>query len=138
MSPRTWKVRPFTLPAASVQSHTTIGAIFDGGCDSGVAASNWDSFPRGDIVKAMSDAHLAVPTSYSRVEVPSASGRMALQRTPKRPSSRATVRVSPTTPSLAEAYATAEGCPKPEPELVDGLENDYLLADHPELQVFEA
>src|SRR5579864_2478349 len=43
---------------------------------------------------------------------------MALQRTPNRPSSRATVRVRPMTPSLAAAYAMLDGCPNPEPELV--------------------
>ncbi len=116
MSPRTWKVRPFTPLAASVHSHTTIGAIFAGGCESGVAASNCSSSPRGAMVIAITSAHLAVATEYSEVDLPSASGRIALQRTPKRPSSRATVRVSPTTPSFAAAYATADGCPNPDPD----------------------
>ena len=66
----------------------------------------------------ISVAHFDVRSPYSVVDTPSANGRMALQRTPKRPSSRATVRVRPTTPSFADAYATADGCPNPDPELV--------------------
>ncbi len=109
VSPPTWKVRPLTPRAASVQSHTTIGEIFAGGCESGVAVLNASRAPRGAIVIDMSVDHFDVRSPYSLVDIPSASGRIALQRTPKRPSSRATVLVSPTTPSLADAYATAEG-----------------------------
>ena len=89
-SPVTWKVRPLTSRAASVQSHTTIGEIFAGGCVSGVAAANCDACPpRGRIVIAMSVGPLrGAPRCTPRSSVPSASGRIALQRTPNRPSSR--------------------------------------------------
>ena len=61
------------------------------------------------MVTDMSVVHFDVRSAYSFVDIPSANGRMALHRTPKRPSSLATVRVRPTTPSFADAYATADG-----------------------------
>src|SRR5215216_4772506 len=92
VSPETWNVRPFTLRAASVHSQTTIGAILRGGNFVGSVRPGCTDPGVGPIVSAIRSDHRDVATAYSSVEVPSANGRIALHRTPKRPSSRATVR----------------------------------------------
>jgi hypothetical protein len=91
------------LAAASVQSHTTSGEIFRAGNCSG-SKSGWDSTPgSGPMVSVMTLIHEPASLAYSAVDTPVANGRMALQRTPKRPISFAVVRVRPITPSLAVA-----------------------------------
>ena len=57
-------------------------------------------------------------SAKSVVDTPAANGLIALQRMPNLPTSRATVRVNPITPSRDEAWAIDPGWPNPEPELV--------------------
>ena len=61
--------------------------------------------PPGCIVTSINSVHRAVRWRYASTDPPGATalGRMALQRIPKRPSSFATVRVKPMTPSFAAA-----------------------------------
>src|ERR1700712_5282770 len=103
-SPDTWKLRPFTFAAASVHSQTTNGAILlDGNC-AGSKSGRLSTPGSGPIVRVITRVQFpAVFFAYSVVETPVAKGRIALQRTPNLPSSLATVRVSPITPSFAVA-----------------------------------
>ena len=105
-SPPTTKSRPFTFAAESVHRYTTSGATI-----SGASASIWDTACSAPVSLSLSPPPrreararcIASRSSGERVSRVPARGRMAFAVTPYRPRSRASVRVSPTMPSLAAA-----------------------------------
>src|SRR5579863_6451020 len=108
-SPRTSNVRPLMFRAASVHSQTTNGEILRGG-NSSASNSNFLAVPgTGPMVSVISCSQGRDFSAKSVVDMPTAKGRIALQRMPNRPTSMATVRVKPITPSREEAWAIDPG-----------------------------
>ena len=107
-SPNTRNVHPLTPAAASVHSHTTNGAILAGAITSAGACSLGRP-----MVASMSGRHGAECSLYSCTCSVIASGRIALQRMPKRPTSIAAVRVRPIRPSLAVGVRAVRRVPEP-------------------------
>ena len=81
--------------------HTTSRAILRGAIALElVSGAEAEEALWGAMVRAMRAVHRAVRAAHSAVGAPSARGRMALHRTPNRPTSQPAVRVKPMRPPL--------------------------------------